>query len=189
MRAAIYAFILCNGSTSAQRVQIYRALNSLAETVAGLAKTKAQYSDVWADVFNGQATQIDPHRDPSRQPMITSVNTPNGVASVTWISSGSLNESNPQTDNAHRLVVQADGAVGIAAGTTVCKIVFATPYQYRKTDGTIAGLVPVVQPQGNRGNFFAVASKTGYDLINYTTINPGESASVVVIVEPGVETT
>ena len=188
VRATIHAFILCGGSTGAQRVQIYRAVNTMIETVAAQGMTRAQFADVWGKLFGGQASTIDPHRDPAKAPLITAVNVGASVASVQFINTGPSNESNPQTDNAHRLQVTADGAGNVPAGTTLCKIVFATAYQYRKADGTTAALAPVVIPHSSRSSLYAVPSKSGYDLINGQVIPAGESVSVLVVVEPGVAT-
>lgn len=188
VRATIHAFILCGGSTGAQRVQIYRAVNTLVETVAAQGMTRAQFADVWGKLFGGQASTIDPHRDPAKAPLITTVNNAGFVSSVQFVNGGPFNESNPQTDNAHRLQIQADGANNIGAQTTVCKIVFATPYQYRKSDGTNAALSPVVHAHASKGSFYAVPNKSGYDLINGQAIAAGDSVTVLVMVEAGVPT-
>lgn len=189
VRTAIHAFVSCNGSTPAGRVQLYRSINALTDTVMSLNLTKAEFAARWAQLFGVPVSTIDPHRDPSKSPTISNVNTAGNVSAVTFVTGGPFNEINPQTDNAHRLLIQSDGAAPVLAHTVVCKVSFATQYQYRRPDGSIAGLVPVVQPHGSKFQFYAVPSKTGYDLMNSQTIPPSESATVLVIVEPGVVTT
>jgi hypothetical protein len=49
-------------------------------------------------------------------------------------------------------------------------------------------MVPVIVPHGSRAQFYAVGTSTGYDLFNSTNLGAGETASVLVIVEPGVIT-
>jgi len=187
VRAAIHGLILCNGSTAAQRVAIYRSVNALVETVAALGLTKAQFAEAWAKVFTPivTAATIDPHRDPSKSPTISNIQ---NVSGVTFISTGSNGEINPQTDNAHRLQVQNGGMAFVPPYSPICQISFATPYSYRRPDGTTAPMVPVIQPHGSRAQFYAVGTSTGYDLYNSTNIGAGEIMTVLVIVEPGVNT-
>jgi hypothetical protein len=97
VRAAIHALILCNGSTSSQRVGIYRGLNALIETLAGLTLTKSQCGEAWEQVFE-PTNILDPHRDPSKSPTISNINLGANVASVVFVSTGTNNEVNPQTD-------------------------------------------------------------------------------------------
>ena len=185
VRAAILGFVSCNGSTAAGRVQLYRAINALNDTAQAQNMSKAEYAARWAQLFGVPTSTIDPHRDPSKSPTISNVQ---NVTGVTFITTGSTNEINPQTDNAHRLQVQNGGIAAIGAHNVLCKITFSTPYNYRRPDGTIAALVPVIQPHGSRTDFYAVGTSTGYDLYNGTAIPAGETSSVLVIVEPGVTT-
>jgi hypothetical protein len=98
VRAVIHGFVSCNGSTSAGRVQLYRSINALTDTVMSLNLTKAEFAARWAQLFGVPVTTIDPHRDPSKSPTISSINAGNNVASVTFITTGTNNEANPQTD-------------------------------------------------------------------------------------------
>lgn len=185
VRAAILGFVSCNGSTAAGRVQLYRAINALNDAAQAQNLSKAEYAARWAQLFGVPTPTIDPHRDPSKSPTISNVQ---NVTGVTFIPTGSTNEINPQTDNAHRLFVQNGGIAAVSAHSPICKIAFATPYNYRRPDGTIAAMVPVIQPHGSRSDFYAVGTSTGYDLYNSTAIPAGETTSVLVIVEPGVTT-
>jgi hypothetical protein len=98
VRTAIHAFVSCNGSTPAGRVQLYRSINALTDTVMSLNLTKAEFAARWAQLFGVPVTTIDPHRDPSKSPTISSINAGNNVASVVFVSTGTNNEVNPQTD-------------------------------------------------------------------------------------------
>jgi hypothetical protein len=113
VRTAIHAFVSCNGSTPAGRVQLYRSINALTDTVMSLNLTKAEFAARWAQLFGVPVTTIDPHRDPSKSPTISSINAGNNVASVVFVSTGTNNEVNPQTDAGHRLRITA-GAGNIA---------------------------------------------------------------------------
>ena len=185
VRAAILGFVSCNGSTAAGRVQLYRAINALNDTAQAQNMSKAEYAARWAQLFGVPTSTIDPHRDPSKSPTIGNVQ---NVTGVTFITTGSTNEINPQTDNAHRLQVQNGGVVPVTPHSPICKISFATTYNYRRPDGTTAAMVPVIVPHGSRAQFYAVGTSTGYDLYNSTQIQPGETSTVLVIVEPGVVT-
>ena len=189
VRATIHAFILCGGSTGAQRVQIYRAVNTLVETVAAQGMTRAQFADVWGKLFAVPGQTLDPHIDPMKPPTITSVNTVGNVQSVIFINTGTNNEVNPQTDAAHRLRLTASSAGGAAAGTDLFSVSFATPYRYRRPDGSTATLQPNVNIQAKGGfTFFATISATGYSVQSSNNITAGSSADLLVTVEPGVIT-
>jgi len=187
VRAAIYGFMKCDGSTPDGRVQIYRAVNALVEVVHGLTLTKAAYSDGWTRLFSVVSPSLDPHRDPGKPPAIGNVNA--GVVSVAFIASGPLNETNPQTDFAHRLRITVGGA-NVAADSEICVVTFGTPYRWRKSDGTIVPMVPTVQPQSNSTvRAYAVANTNGYSLRFADQLLQNLVYDVAVISEPGVPTT
>lgn len=189
VRAAIHGLILCNGSTSAQRVEIYRGINALIETIAALNLSKAQFAEVWGNLFAGQVQTIDPHRDPSKPPTISGINGGNNVASVVFLPTGSNGENNPQTDAGHRMRITATGGGPIGVGIDVATITFATPYRYRRADGTTATMQPQVHCQATSPKpVYAVVRSNGYTLMLGDTLNASTSIDVSVIVEPGVGT-
>ena len=189
VRAAIHALILCGGSTGAQRVQIYRAVNTMIETVAAQGMTRAQFADIWGKLFAGQAPTIDPHIDPTKPPMIGPPNAANNVASVVWVTTGTNNEINPQTDNAHRLRITATGGGAIAPGVDLVSVSFGTQYRYKRADGTIATLQPNVVIQSKNGDAFTVGiSSTGYAIQAKVAIPASGAVDLTVTVEPGVIT-
>ena len=73
----------CNGSTAAGRVQLYRSINALTDTVMSLNMTKAEFAARWAQLFGVPVSTIDPHRDPSKSPTISSINAGNNQAYTT----------------------------------------------------------------------------------------------------------
>lgn len=187
VRAAILGFVACNGSTAAGRVQLYRAVNALTETVMALNLTKAEFSARWAQLFGQPTATIDPHRDPAKSPMIGSINARNNVASVVWLGTGSNNEINAQTDAGHRLRITAGSGGPIANNTDICTVTFATPYRYRRPDGTTAAMVPQILAAG--AHFpIALGSYTGYILHTQDPVPAGTSVDISVIVEPGCAT-
>ena len=66
------------------------------------------------------------------------------MASVVWVGTGSNNEINAQTDAGHRIRVTASGGGNIANNTDICVITFATPYRYKRPDGSSAPMVPAI---------------------------------------------
>ena len=189
VRATIHAFILCGGSTGAQRVQIYRAVNTLIETVAAQGMTRAQFADVWGKLFAVPGQTLDPHIDPTKPPTIASINTANNVQSVTFITTGTNNENNPQTDNAHRLRVLASSSAAILPNADICTVNFATLYRYRRADGSIATLQPNVIIQAKGPYQFAVwISSVGYTVQCINSIGASSAVDITVTVEPGVIT-
>ena len=108
---------------------------------------------------------------------------------VTFITTGTNNENNPQTDNAHRLRVLASSSGPIAPNADICSVNFATPYRYRRADGTTATLQPNVMIQAKGPYQFAVwISSAGYTIQCINTIGPSVSIDITVTVEPGVIT-
>lgn len=189
VRATIHAFILCGGSTGAQRVQIYRAVNTLIETVAAQGMTRAQFADVWGKLFAVPGQTLDPHIDPMKPPTISSVNTVANVQSLSFINTGTNNENNPQTDKAHRLRINTAPSGVVAASSDIGSVLFATPYRYRRTDGTIATMQPNVNVQATGTYRFAVSvSYLGYTLTVLDSIPARTTVDIVVTVEPGVIT-
>ncbi len=188
VRAAIHGFVSCNGSTATGRVQLYRSINALTDTVMSLNLTKAEFAARWAQLFGVPVTTIDPHRDPSKSPTISSINAGNNVASVVFVSTGTNNEVNPQTDAGHRLRITA-GAGNIAINASVATLTFATPYRYKRPDGSTATLQPQVHLATESDNFaFAQVSYTGYTIRLVSPILAGTSVDYSVIVDPGVTT-
>ena len=189
VRTAIHAFVSCNGSTSAGRVQLYRSINALTDTVMSLNLTKAEFAARWALLFGVPVTTIDPHRDPSKSPTITSINAGNNVASVVFISTGSNNEVNPQTDAVHRLRITA-GSGNINALSDVATVTFATPYRWKRPDGTTAGLQPHVQmtTASDKFGYASLVSHTSYTIQLLGSISAGASVDYSIIVDPGVTT-
>ena len=189
VRTAIHAFVSCNGSTPAGRVQLYRSINALTDTVMSLNLTKAEFAARWAQLFGVPVTTIDPHRDPSKSPTISSINAGNNVASVVFVSTGSNNEVNPQTDAVHRLRITA-GAGNIAVGVDVATVTFATPYRYKRPDGTTASLQPHVQltTASDKFGFASLVTFTSYTIQLLSSIGPGLTVDYSIIVDPGVTT-
>lgn len=189
VRTAIHAFVSCNGSTPAGRVQLYRSINALTDTVMSLNLTKAEFAARWALLFGVPVTTIDPHRDPSKSPTIGNINVANNVASVVFVSTGTNNEVNPQTDAGHRLRITATGGGPIAVLTDVCTVTFASPYRYKRADGSTANMQPQVHIQSSsEKRVIVVVSYTGYTIQLADVVSAGTSLDVSVIVEPGVPT-
>lgn len=183
VRAALHGLVLCGGSTGAQRVEIYRAINALVETVAGLGLTKAQFADAWARVFAvSSAEAIDPHMDPSRPPILAG-----SGGTVAFLGAPPIG-SNPQTDAAHRVVFTCTVAA-IPAETSVVSVTFGTAYKWKRADGTVAALTPVVHATSN---LVSVRPKSvtsaGYSLAFNVGLSAGDTIEVMVSVHPGVTT-
>lgn len=189
VRAAILGFVSCNGSTAAGRVQLYRAINALNDAAQAQNLSKAEYAARWAQLFGVPTPTIDPHRDPSKSPTIGSINAGNNVASVVWVGTGSNNEINAQTDAGHRIRVTASVGGNIAANTDVCSLMFATPYRYKRPDGSTATLQPQVHLATASDKFaFALVGYTGYTIQLVSPIPAGASVDYSIIVDPGVAT-
>jgi hypothetical protein len=189
VRAAVHGLILCNGSTSAQRVEIYRGINALIETIAALNLTKAQFAEAWGKIFAGQLQTVDPHRDPSHPPTISGINAGNNVASVVFLPTGGNGENNAQTDAGHRMRITATGGGPIGVGIDVATITFSTPYRYRRADGTIATMQPQVHISASSDRrVYAVVSSIGYTIMLADSVSASAMLDVSVIVEPGVAT-
>lgn len=187
VRAALHAFILCGGSNGTQRIEIYRALNALVEVAASSTLTKADFLGIWQKLFLG-TEDSNPHRDPTKPPKILAVNTPAHVKSVNFHAGGPTNEDSPQTDSAHRLVIEADPALQVLGDTPLCTIQFGTDYLYLR-NGVLAALVPCVQVSNPLGaSFRVIPSKSSYQLFNMDPIAPGSKIEVYATVEAGVKT-
>lgn len=188
VRAAIHALILCNGSTSSQRVEIYRGLNALIETLAGLTLTKPQFAEAWEQVFE-PTNILDPHRDPSKSPTISNINLGANVASVVFVSTGTNNEVNPQTDAGHRVRITATGGGNIPANTDLATVTFATPYRYKRPDGITSTLQPQIHLAAKGALYaYAIPSYNGYSIQLADIIPPNGSIDLSIIVDPGVPT-
>lgn len=185
VRAALHGLVLCGGSTGAQRVEIYRAINALVETVAGLGLTKAQFADAWARVFAAQSTAgVDPHRDPARQPSISLMAAGINLAFLGAPPIG----TNPQTDAVHRVVIEVT-AGAIAADTDLVAVNFATPYRWKRADGSIAPVTPAVQISANFRSFrVRNVTSTGYRIACISGINSADICELLLSVDPGVAT-
>jgi hypothetical protein len=111
------------------------------------------------------------------------------VQSVTFITTGTNNENNPQTDNAHRLRVLAASSAAILPNADICTVNFATPYRYRRADGSIATLQPNVIIQAKGPYQFAVwISSVGYTVQCINRIGASSAVDITETVEPGVIT-
>ena len=160
-------------------------INALIRTIAAL-NLSAQFAEAWGKIFAGQITTVDPHRDPSKPPTIGGINGGNNVASVVFLPTGGNGENNPQTDAGHRMRITATGGGPIGAGLDVATITFATPYRYRRADGTIATMQPHVHCQATSPKpVYAVVSSNGYTLTLGDQVSASTSIDVSVIVEPG----
>jgi hypothetical protein len=104
-----------------------------------------------------------------------------------WLSTGNNNEINAQTDAGHRFRVTAGSGGSIANNTDICTVTFATPYRYKRPDGTTAAMVPQVIAAGAHLPI-VIGSYTGYTLLSQEPIPAGTSVDISVIVEPGCAT-
>jgi hypothetical protein len=184
VRAALHGFVMCGGSTGSQRVEIYRAMNALVETVAGLSLSKAEFASAWARVF-GVAVPgtVDPHFDAARPPTLAAL----GGVTVAFLGAAPIG-TNPQTDAAHRLVVSVTSGA-IASDTDLVQITFAAPYRWKRPDGSIALFAPVVNAGTNYRSVRATSvTSTGYRIANAAGLSTGDTLEVLVSVHPGVET-
>jgi hypothetical protein len=186
VRAALHGLVLCGGSTGAQRVEIYRAINALVETVAGLGLTKAQFADAWRRVFavpNG--TVIDAHHDPALPPTLSAV----GAAGITLGFLGAPPVgTNPQTDAAQRITFTVT-AGAIASETELISVTFATPYRWRRSDGTALALTPAIMVNSSYRTFrINSPSSTGYKIATLNPLNNGDTVDLLVSVNPGIAT-
>lgn len=186
VRAALHGFVMCGGSTGSQRVEIYRAMNALVETVAGLSLSKAEFASAWARVFAmSGAEPIDPHLDPTRPPSLAIV----GAAGITLSYLGAPPiGNNPQTDAAQRITF-AVTAGAIAAETDLISVSFATPYRWKRSDGSVVAFTPaiVVNPSYRLFRINA-ASSTGFRIATIQPLNNGDTVDLLVSVNPGIAT-
>lgn len=181
VRAALHGFVMCGGSTGSQRVEIYRAMNALVETVAGLSLSKAEFASAWARVFGptGATAAIDPHTSTSVPPSITALN---GVT----ITQLPLNQQ-PRTDAAHRFQVTISGG-GLPADSPFVQVTFGTPYRF-DAGGVAAGFAPVVLATGSIQPVRPIiVTTTQYRLASFSNYGPGDAFEVAVSVHPGVST-
>jgi hypothetical protein len=88
---------------------------------------------------------IDPHRDPSKSPTISSINAGNNVASVVFVSTGSNNEINPQTDAGSPTADHCGRWQYRGRRWTLQRSLLRLSYRYKRPDGTTASLQPHVQ--------------------------------------------
>lgn len=184
VRAALHGFVMCGGSTGSQRVEIYRAMNALVETVAGLNLTKAEFATAWAAVFNRQSEPIDPHTDPTRSPVIGALS---GGLTVAYLGAPPIG-TNPQTDAAQRIVISVT-AGALSVDTELVQVTFATPYRYKRADGSVVSFVPAVHAGSNfKSVRVTSASSTGFKITNSVGLNSGDSLEVLIAVAPGVQT-
>ena len=180
VRAALHGFVMCGGTTQAQRIAIYRGINALVETVAGLGMTKADFAAAWARVFGpASSATLDPHMNPNQPPTITGLN---GVT----ITSQPLNVQ-PRTDAAHRFTVQVGGG-GLAANNNFAQVAFGTPYRFDVV-GVPTAFVPSILANGTMGNLYCSAANNSlYRLASTANLVAGDSFDVSVAVNPGVAT-
>lgn len=180
VRAALHGFVMCGGTTQAQRVAIYRGINALVETISGLGMTKADFAAAWTRVFGPQsATSLDPHQNPNLPPTITALG---GVA----IGLQPLNVQ-PRTDAGLRFQVTV-GAGGLSSLNNFAQVTFATPYRF-ESGAVSTPFLPVVTANGTVAPILATGvSSTLYRLASYGSHAAGDSFEVSVNVSAGVAT-
>jgi hypothetical protein len=180
VRAALHGFVICGGTTGAQRIAIYRGINALVETVAGLGMTKAEFAAAWARVFApSSSVNLDPHTNPNLPPTIAALN---GVT-ITVLP---LNVQ-PRTDAAHRFTVIVGGG-GLPADNPFAQVTFATPYRF-DVGGVPTPFAPIVIASGSlRPVRATAASSTIYRLAAYDALGAGDVFEVSVSVSPGTAT-
>ena len=180
VRAALHGFVMCGGTTQAQRIAIYRGINALVETVAGLGMTKADFAAAWARVFApSSSVNLDPHTNPNLTPTIAA------IAGVT-ISLSPLN-AQPRTDAAHRFTVTVGGG-GLGVDVPFAQVTFATPYRF-DVAGVPTAFTPIVIASGSLYPIRATAANSNlYRLASYQAFAAGDSFEVAVSVNPGVAT-
>jgi hypothetical protein len=186
VRAALHGFVMCGGSTGSQRVEIYRAMNALVETVAGLSLSKAEFASAWARVFAmSSPTSIDPHLDPARPPSLSIVNS--AAITLSFLGAPPIG-TNPQTDAAQRITFSVNGGA-IAAETDLVSVAFAMPYRWKRSDGTVVALTPAITVNSSYRTFRVTgASNTGYRLACINGLASGDSIDLLVSVNPGIAT-
>jgi len=181
VRAALHGFVMCGGSTGSQRVEIYRAMNALVETVAGLSLSKAEFASAWARVFGptDATAAIDPHTSASLPPSVTALN---GVT----ITQLPLNVQ-PRTDAAHRFQVQIGGG-GLGADQPFAQVTFGTPYRW-DVSGAPTAFVPIVHVTGSLVPIRPIVVTANlYRVAAYASFGPGDTFEVYASVHPGVST-
>lgn len=170
VRAAILALVVCSGSTPDGRVQIYRAINSLVETVHGLGLTKQQFLDIWARFFGsggGTASGAN-HTDPAKPPTVVANSVNALVSSVVSLNSQGVPGypfGNPQTDRANRWRLTV-GAANIPAGNTLFTVRFGSSYQARDASNTVVSVQPVVHVEPSSLMQSAAVTADSFSVVN-----------------------
>ena len=180
VRAALHGFVMCGGTTQAQRVAIYRGINALVETISGLGLTKADFAAAWARVFGpASSASLDPHMNPNQPPTVTAISNATIVLQP-------LNVQ-PRTDAAHRFQVTIGGG-GLPANSNFAQVAFGTPYRF-DAGGVPTAFVPSILVNGTLGNLYcSAASNSIYRIASSVNLAAGDSFDVTVGVNPGIAT-
>lgn len=180
VRAALMSLILPGSPSQASKEQIYNALNSLVQSVAGRALTWNQYKTVWDALFQNGAVLTDVHRDMQRVPTVYGA-LGNQVDSVVVLAGS--------TDEVIRLLITAKtGGAGIVPGTNLVSLRYGS--EYRATvNGVLQPLSPFViaEPSADYEYIPVTVTSQGFSLLqNSGTIAAGDSQAVKVLTMPGI---
>lgn len=188
-RAFVLGLVQAQSPTTAHKIQIYYAFNSLVAQLGLQGLTWQQYKDAWARLFGGSGSVGDVHQDPTRPPTVVPGSMGLNVTSVVPLTTGSVPGypfKNPNTDAAMRFRVTTGG--NVAAGTQICSIRFGTDYRYQEADGTITALQPFVNPSPGAYSLYTLgATSQTFELYNNIII-PAGTLDVFISTSAGVAT-
>lgn len=135
VRCVVQSLVQAKQPTSAQKVQIYRAINALIAALYNSNLSYEQFVQLWTRLFDAAApggssaanSTINPHHDPALPPTIANHDT--AVASVVALGAPDLvgyPYAHQNTDHAMKWRLTTAG--NVPALTTLCTIRFGTPY-------------------------------------------------------------
>ena len=178
VRAAIMALVLASPPSLAAKAQIFNALNALIHSLTARSATWEQYKAAWDALFDSVGQLSNPHRNPARVPAVSSFG--NQVASVSLLTGS--------TDEVSRFRVTAAVGPGVATGTNLFTVAFASEYRADLSGGS-QPIAPIVLAERLAAHEVLPVSvtSTGYSVVLTSgSIPSGSSLDFKVLTSPGV---
>ena len=188
-RALIQGTVQPTAPTAAQKVQIFRMINTLIAQATQQSLTWAEYQAAWRQLFGGQVAPqaLDAHADPARAPMAVSVGAGVSIQPLSSSVVAGAVYANQNTDSASRWRLTIPTGSGVPGQTVLAHVTFGTEYRYRSAGGTLVPFQPIVVTSRPFHCYADNVTSTGFDLLASQSLSPGV-LEVYVSVTAGHET-
>jgi len=189
-RALIQGAVQPNAPTAAQKVQIFRMINTLIAQATQQSLTWAEYQAVWRQVFGGQVAPqqaLDAHADPARAPTAVSIGPGVSIQPLSSSTVSGAPYANRNTDTASRWRLTIQAGPEVPNQSTLAHISFGSEYRYRSAGGSPVPFQPIVVMSRPSHCYADNITSMGFDLIASQNLSPG-TFDVYILVTAGQET-